>query len=237
MALSGIRVNKSFIVKRSLPFKQRVKAAYQLSRYIWSLHQQAESVWIAQREGRAKDGNDRTNPSLIKMLYLSQRKGGLVFSKYIQEVNIVPVVISYEKDPCDLYKVREMLEKPKENDENDYEKKKLEYPLSTYNGLKGDKGRIHIALSRPLQADYHNAREVAKDIDRSIHSTYRLWPTNYIAYDELKASKEYSSMYSAKERSDFLKRFRHEREDIRRKALAMYAQPVINKRVLQLSRD
>lgn len=224
-----IRVNKSFIVKRSLPFKERIKAAYQLSQYIWFVHQQRESVWIAQREGRAKDGDDRTNPSLVKMLHLSQRKGGLSLSQYILQGNIVPVAVSYEKDPCDLLKAREMHENAKHDD---YEKKKQDDLLSMYIGLKGDKGRLHIALGKPLQAEYQNEQEVARDIDRTIHSIYKLWPTNYIAYDELKASKEYSSMCSAEERSDFLKRFRHEREDIRRKGLAMYAQPVINQRAL-----
>lgn len=224
-----IRVNKSFIVKRDLPFKQRIQAAHHLSRYIWQLHQEGESVWIAQREGRAKDGDDRTNPSLIKMLYMSQRKGGLSFSQYIQESNIVPVAVSYEKDPCDLFKAREMHEKEKHGN---YEKKKEDDLLSMVNGLKGDKGRIHIAFGKPLKAEYDDERDVARDIDRTIHSSYKLWPTNYMAYDELKASKEYSSMYSAKEHGDFLKRFHQETEEVRRTALAMYAQPVINLRAL-----
>ena len=224
-----IRVNKSFIVKRNLPPKERIKAAEKLSRYIWSLHELGESVWIAQREGRAKDGDDRTNPSLLKMLYFSQRKAGLSFSQYIQESNIVPVAVSYEKDPCDLLKAREMHEKAKYDD---YEKKKQDDLLSMYNGLKGNKGRIHIALGKPLQAEYQNEQEVARDIDRTIHSIYKLWPTNYIAYDELKASGVYSSMYSAQQCADFLKRFQHESEDIRRRVLAMYAHPVINQRAL-----
>ena len=227
-----IRSNKSFIVKRNLPFKQRIKAAHQLSRYFWFLHEQGESVWIAQREGRAKDGDDRTNPSVIKMLYLSQRKGGLSFSRYIQESNMVPVAVSYEKDPCDLFKAREMHEKEKHGN---YEKKRDDDLLSMFNGLKGDKGRLHIAFGKPLQREYGDERDVARDIDRTIHSAYKLWPTNYMAYDELNASKEYSAMYSAKELTDFLERFRQESEDISRKALAMYAQPVINQRVLDRS--
>jgi 1-acyl-sn-glycerol-3-phosphate acyltransferase len=228
-----IRANKSFMVERDLPFKQRIQAAHHLSLYIWFLNQEGESVWIAQREGRAKDGDDRTSPALIKMLYMSQRKGGLSFSEYIQEVNIVPVAVSYEKDPCDLLKARELHKKGKHDH---YEKKKDDDLLSMYNGLKGDKGRIHFAFAKPLQAEYQNEQEVARDMDWTIHSMYKVWPTNYIAYDELNPSKKYSTMYSAEERADFLRRFQHEREDIRRKALAMYAQPVINRQALESSR-
>jgi hypothetical protein len=229
-----IRANKSFIVKRDLSFKKRIQAAHHLSLYIWFLHHEGESVWIAQREGRAKDGDDRTSPALIKMLHMSQRKGGLSFSKYIQEVNIVPVAVSYEKDPCDLLKARELHEKEKHDN---YEKKKEDDLLSMYNGLKGDKGRIHFAFAKPLQAGYQNEQEVASEMDLTIHSIYRLWPTNYIAYDELNRSKEYSTMYSAEEHTDFLRRFQHERDDIRIKVLAMYAQPVINRRALESSRQ
>ena len=229
-----IRANKSFVVRRKLPFKEKVKAAYELSRYIWFLHEQGESVWIAQRAGRAKDGDDKTNPSLIKTLYMAQRKNGINFKEFIREINIVPVAVSYEKDPCDLLKAKELLEKA----ENNFpERKKHEDLEDMYMGLKGEKGRVHVALSRPLCGEYQREEEVAKDIDRSIHRIYRLWPTNYIAYDELEASKEYSAMYSYEERGDFLERFRQEREDIRRKALAMYAQPVINQRALDCSRD
>jgi len=229
-----IRANKSFIVKRNLPFKQRIKGSDKLSRYIWSLHQQGESVWIAQREGRAKDGDDRTNPSVVKMLYMSQRKGGMSFTHFIRDSGIVPVAASYEKDPCDLLKAREM---HKRATHDGYEKKEVDDLLSIYIGLRGDKGRFHIAFGEPLQAEYKNEQEVAKDIDRTIHSICKLWPTNYIAYDELKRVKEYSSMYSNEERTDFLNRFQHEKADIRLKALAMYAQPVLNKRALDRNRD
>ena len=145
---------------------------------------------------------------------------------------MVPVAVSYEKDPCDLFKAREMHEKEKHGN---YEKKRDDDLLSMFNGLKGDKGRLHIAFGKPLQREYGDERDVARDIDRTIHSAYKLWPTNYMAYDELNASKEYSAMYSAKELTDFLERFRQESEDISRKALAMYAQPVINQRALDPS--
>ena len=225
-----IRANKCFIVKRNLPFKQRVLAAHHLSRYIWFLNQQGESVWIAQGDGRAKDGDDRTSPSLVKMLYLSQRKGGMDFSEYMNQVHIVPVAVSYEKDPCDLLKAKELLN----NAKYDYETKQQDDLISMHRGICGDKGRIHIAFGQPLKGNYRSAQEVALAMDQTIHKLYRLWPTNYIAYDEIRSSKEYAAMYSAQERREFLARFKNESEDLRLKAFAMYARPVINKLALNL---
>jgi 1-acyl-sn-glycerol-3-phosphate acyltransferase len=221
-----IRANKCFMVKRSLPFKQRVPAAQHLSRYIRFLQHQGEPVWIAQNGGRAKDGDDWTSPSLIKMLHLSQRKGGLNLSEYINAAHIVPVAFSYEKDPCDLFKAKELLN----NTNYDAETKQQDDLKSMYQGISGDKGRIHIAFGKPLRGDYQNVQEVAQAVDRRIHGLYKLWPTSYIAHDELLASTEYADMYSAEERRSFLERFDQESEDLRLKALAMYAQPVINKR-------
>jgi glycerol-3-phosphate O-acyltransferase len=223
-----IRANKCFMVKRSLPFRQRALAAQHLSRYIWFLQQQGEPVWIAQDDGRAKDGDDRTNPSLIKMLYLSQRKKGLGLSEYINAAHIVPVAFSYEKDPCDLFKAKELLNNAKYDDET----KQQDDLISMYRGISGDKGRIHIAFGKPLKGNYQNAQEVALSIDLRIHKLYELWPTNYIAFDKFLASSEYADMYSTQERRDFSTRFENESGDLRRKALAMYAQPVINKRAL-----
>jgi 1-acyl-sn-glycerol-3-phosphate acyltransferase len=224
-----IRANKSFVVKRKLPFKERIQAAYQLSRYIWVLLHQGESVWIAQGEGRAKDGNDRTNPSLIKMLYMSQRKGGLRFNEFVHEMNIVPVAVSYEKDPCDLLKARELQERA---NNSHYKKEKEADIQSMYLGLRGGKGRVHFAISKPLRGEYRNELDVAKEIDRVIQGMYKLWPSNYIAYDEKKGSGEYSSKYSPDQRKAFLNRFAGEAPEICTRALAMYAQPVINQRAL-----
>ncbi|UCE51307.1 MAG: 1-acyl-sn-glycerol-3-phosphate acyltransferase [Desulfobacterales bacterium] len=225
-----IRANKCFMVKRSLPFRKRVLAAQHLSRYIWFLQEQEESIWIAQGDGRAKDGDDRTNPSLIKMLYLSQRKSGLNLNEYINAAHIIPVAFSYEKDPCDLFKAKELLNDARYDDET----KQQDDLTSMYRGISGDKGRMHIAFGKPLKGDYQNAQEVALAIDLRIHRLYKLWPTNYIAYDELQASNEYSTMYSTQERNEVLARFKQKKEDLRLKALAMYAQPVINKRALNL---
>jgi 1-acyl-sn-glycerol-3-phosphate acyltransferase len=224
-----IRANKSFVVKRSLPPREMAREAGRLSMYIWSLQEQGESVWLAQREGRAKDGDDRTNPALIKMLYLSQRKGGLPFGDYIRKAGIVPVAISYEKDPCDLSKARELFERAANSN---YEKPPGADARSMYLGLRKGKGRIHISIGNPLRGEYADEKEVALDIDRAIHSMYKLWPTNYIAYDALNDSEAYGSHYSENERAAFLQRFEREREEVRGLALEMYARPVINKRAL-----
>jgi len=224
-----IRANKSFVVKRNLAFKERIQAAHQLSQYIWFLHGQGESVWIAQREGRAKDGDDRTNPSLIKMIFMSQRKGGLTFKGFIQAIRIVPVAVSYEKDPCDIIKAREMKEKA---ENPTFQKKPVDDIRSIDLGLTGDKGRVHFALGEPLREELESERDVAGAIDRTIHRQYKLWPSNYIAYDALKGSVEYSCNYSPAQRGAFLNRFAEEPQEIRRRVLGMYAQPVINQRAL-----
>jgi len=229
-----IRANKAFVVKRGLPPRERIKEAYKLSRYIWHLHEKGELVWIAQREGRAKDGNDRTDKAVIKMLYLSQRKGGLSFSQYVRRVNIVPVAISYELDPCDVLKAKELKEGAERNDR---EKKMQADLLSMYHGVTGHKGRVHIALGNRLQEEYQTEADVAREIDRTIHRMYKLWPSNYIAYDEYMGSREYSSNYSSEQRSAFLRRFHEEPPAIRSRVVAMYAQPVINRRSLMSERD
>ena len=99
-----IRINRSFIVKRNLPPREQLKASITLSKYINYTLESGEYIWIAQKEGRSKDGSDQTNPAVIKMIYLSKRKSGLEFSDFINKCRIVPVSISYELDPCDTPK-------------------------------------------------------------------------------------------------------------------------------------
>ena len=224
-----IRANKGFVVKRGLSRREKLNEAYRLSRYIWHLHQQRESVWIAQREGRAKDGDDRTNPSLSKMLYMCQRKGGLGFSDFIRNIKIVPVSIAYEKDPCDVLKARELQEMA---EKIDFEKDPEEDTRSMSLSIRRDKGRIHVSFGPVLDNAFENERDVALEIDRSIHSMYKLWPTNYIACDVLNGSEEFASLYSDSERAAFLKRFEGEREEVRLLALEMYARPVMNRQAL-----
>ena len=151
------------------------------------------------------------------------------FGDYIRKAGIVPVAISYEKDPCDLAKARELHEKAANSN---YEKPPGADARSMYLGLRKEKGRIHIAIGKPLKGEYADEKDVALEIDQVIHSLYKLWPTNYIACDVLNDSEAYAPLYSENERAGFLKRFEVEREEVRRLALQMYARPAINKQAL-----
>ena len=224
-----LRANKSFVVRRKLPRKERLLAAGHLSDYIWSLWEKGESVWISQREGRAKDGDDRTEPAVIKMLYLSQRREGLSLSQYLSRVRVVPVSVSYEIDPCDVSKAREL---SKQSAPMDHKRKQEMDFLSIQQGATGYKGRVHIAVGKQLQGEHLTVQEASSKIDHEIQGMYKLWPSNYVAHDELMDSREYASHYSSEERGQFLKRFLEEPQDIRRRVLGMYAQPLINQRAV-----
>lgn len=220
-----IRINRSFIVRRDLPLRQRARAAVTLSRYIMHTTGLGNSVWVSQREGRAKDGDDRTNPSVIKMLYIAPKREKMSFQDFLYSVNIVPVSISYEFDPCDLLKAREL---HRTDQSGEYRKRKDEDLLSMYAGLKGSKGRVHLSFGSAVRGDFQSPEEVATEIDRTIHREYKLWPSNYIAYDTLHGKDDHSSSYSRKDVEDFLHRFRRESSPVRSIALKIYANAVIN---------
>ncbi len=220
-----IRINKSFIVKRNQHPREQLNSTIILSKYIWYTLHENDSVWIAQREGRAKDGNDMTNPALIKMFYLSQRKGGLGFSDFINELNIVPMVISYEFDPCDRLKARELYRR---ETKEVYRKRSGEDFISMVQGIKDFKGRVHLSYGDVLKGEWKDSRDVADAIDKFVHTNYRLWPSNYIAYDLTHGTDKYSSRYDEKYRDSFIKRFHRMPEDIKKHALNAYAKPVEN---------
>jgi hypothetical protein len=136
-------------------------------------------IWLAQREGRAKDGVDRTEPAVIKMLSLCREKSATSFAEHIQSLNIVPVAISYELDPCDALKAKEMNSLATSGS---YEKGEQEDVASIGYGIAGDKGRVHISFGTPLAGDFENAEAVAAEVDRQIISGYCLHPTNLFAY-------------------------------------------------------
>lgn len=220
-----IRLNKSFIVKRNLPLVKQLDAAIHLSKYIFHTINRKRSVWIAQREGRAKDGNDVTNPAVISMLYLSQRDGGLSLGDYIKKVKIVPVSVSYEYDPCDRLKALEISKYRSSGQQNKNETDDL---ISMNQGITGYKGRVHYSVTKPVEITVTSDRDVAKAIDKAIQLSYFLWPTNYIAFDEQYETKNYSSFYNTEDRDKFeerLKRFSPEMKSI---ILEGYANPVKN---------
>jgi len=220
-----IRINRGIIVKRNLPIREQVKELYHLSRYIQQTTTAGNSVWIAQREGRAKDGNDETNPAIIKMLYLSYREQGLSFAEFLRKVKIVPVAISYELDPCDRMKAWELYRKHKRGV---HKKRKNEDLVSMFAGLTGYKGRVHFAFAPPLPDSFSTEKEVAAAIDRDIFRLYRQWPSNYIAYDTVTQTARFRDKYSMKEMMKFFKRFKGLSEPVKSVAFGIYANSVKN---------
>ncbi|MDF0533637.1 1-acyl-sn-glycerol-3-phosphate acyltransferase [Shewanella sp. A32] len=227
-----MRVNKSFIVKRSASSpREKLKASKQLSAFIQhSLQQEHSHVWLAQREGRAKDGNDCTNAAIISMLSLNRPKTQ-DFADYIRELNIVPVAISYEWDPCDVAKTRELYSLQQTGE---YRKQVHEDIASIASGIAGFKGRVHLAFGAPLAADYANAEAVAAEIDRQIWQNYHLFPSNVLAYrqytgnaDESVANVTVTDIAAQSEK--FTQRLQSIAEEQRAIFLAMYANPALNK--------
>ncbi len=225
-----IRINKSFIVKRNLPLREQIVESIKLSRYILYTLRNGHSIWLAQREGRAKNGDDRSNPSIIKMLYLSQRKRGMSFSDFINTINIMPVAVSYQLDPCDSMKARELW---KLKTEGVYKKKSKEDLMSIVRGIRDWKDGVHYAFNPILKGEWKDAQHVAETIDRGIHGSYHLWPENYIAFDEIHASSEYRKEYTAEKKSRFLKRFAHMNSGMLKISLEIYAKPVENREALR----
>ena len=204
-----VRLNKSFIVKRNLGVRQTLDAARQLSGYIhFAITQKHESVWIAQREGRAKDSDDRTQESLIKMLSIA---GDGDFLDNLKEINLVPVSISYEYDPCDHLTAYEFLLK---RDNPEFKKSQEDDLHSMETGLLGFKGRVHFQISPCIneELDKLSACEEKSEllshiltiIDKAIHANYRLYPGNYVAYDMLQGEKRFAGThYTDKEQTVF----------------------------------
>lgn len=204
------KINKSFVVKRSGNPREIYNHAVTLSQYIKeTVTKQKDSIWIAQREGRAKDGNDRTQISLLKMLSLSNKENSI---EHFKSLNITPVSISYEYDPCGYLKTKEYLEK-KSNP--DYKKVFHDDAQHLLLGIKGHKGHVHFHFEKPLNKRLDileqgsNSKEVLQSlaaiIDKAIHLNYQLHPINYYAYDQLFDSKQYHKQYSStqKELKDF----------------------------------
>lgn len=174
-----MRLNKSFIVKRSVKApREMMKVLGQLSSYIKHSLDTGNSIWIAQKEGRAKDGNDFTDPAILKMFYVEGRKQKLSFSDYIKSLNIVPVSIAYENDPCDIAKAKELFEKATNGS---YEKGEFEDIESIIQGIIGYKGRVHVAFGDVIEGDFETPEALAEEIDRQIHAHYHLYPINKLA--------------------------------------------------------
>ncbi len=228
-----MRLNKSFIVKRSVSGPRELLAASRhLAAYIrHSLQQEGAPVWIAQREGRAKDGVDRTEPAVIKMLAMGRDRETETFGDYIGSLGIVPVAISYELDPCDGLKARELFQKATEGR---YEKGEQEDVASIGLGITGDKGRVHVTFGTPLGAGLETADAVAEAIDRQVVEGFQLHPTNLFAYQMLHGESAPLPDDLPVERGDcdreqFRARIAALPEPHRPYALAIYANAVVSK--------
>lgn len=182
-----MRLNKSFIIRRSLTGMREQLAAYQkTSRYLHhSIGVDRQSVWIAQREGRAKDGDDRTDPAILKMFHLSQRKSGRRFGEVLADLHIVPVSVSYELDPCDAMKAHELAQREVLGS---YEKPDDEDLRSIITGITGAKGRVHLHFGTELTAPDDDPDLVAAAIDAQVHAGFRLFPTHLEAWRRLGGS-------------------------------------------------
>lgn len=215
-----MRLNKSFIVKRSVKGpREMMKAFNELSAYIAHSLGDGHSIWIAQKEGRAKDGDDKTDPAILKMFYMAGKQQKRGFAEYMQSLNIVPVAISYEFDPGDEAKARELVERAQSGS---YEKGEFEDIDSIVAGIVGFKGRVHVSLGKPLSGDYDSPEELAQAIDQAIHSQYRLFPSNLLAAGQ-------ADGVTAEERQRFEARLALMPSELRETVRAMYAKPVENR--------
>jgi hypothetical protein len=236
------RINKSFVVKRSGSAMELYRYSVALSNFIRDqVKQRSSSVWIAQREGRAKDGNDRTQVGLLKMLSLSATES---LADFFDQLNLVPVSISYEIDPCAVLKTLEFLKKIADPAYKKSFKEDVDYMLL---GIKGYKGHIHIHFGEPLKLqaldkmrEAANAKKqleaLALCIDQSIHRNYLLHPVHYVAYDLLYENHDVSDKYTKADKEKYHHFFEQQISKIgddpngdgRKYLLGIYANPVLN---------
>lgn len=239
-----VRVNKSFIVHRELSPRKMLKASKLMSDYMhFVIEEKHDNIWIAQREGRAKDSDDRTQPAILKMMAMGGGKGGVV--EKLLRLHIVPLTISYEYDPCDFLKAKEFQQK---RDDASWKKSAMDDIISMKTGITGYKGRVHykcapcinqwllIGLGDESKSELFNV--IARRIDHEIHRNYKLYPVNYIALDLINGGSEYADMYTDGDKSNFLKYLDgqlakidlpHKDEAfLMERMLTMYANPAIN---------
>jgi len=238
MALS--KLNRNFLVLRGTSPRELLRSSQLLSEYMLYLIEEGRSVWVAQREGRTKNGSDVTQQGVLKMITMA--KGDIPIMEYLKKLNIVPVAISYEYDPTDTLKIPEIVAR----EENlPYVKTANEDFNSILKGALGNKKHIEIAceklspdiydrIEQEAQSDNDKLQLFAREIDRAIYRNYKLWPSNYVAYDLYHKTQEYVLNYSDKDKRQFERRIeRRVDADIQLEVdsfLLMYANPVINQR-------
>ena len=238
-----VRLNKSFIVQRSLSPREFLMASKKMAEYMhYVVGEKNDNIWIAQREGRAKDSNDRTQPSILKMMAMGG-EGSPV--DRLRQLHIVPLAISYEYDPCDFLKAAEFQLR---RDVPGWKKTALDDVNSMRNGIMGYKGEVHYHCAPCIDGFLDNLSPdipktkvfdvIAEHIDKEIFRNYRLYPSNYIALDMLEGNEAHAGRYTAEDKAAFEKYLQGQiaRIDIpnkdeaflRERMLTMYANPARN---------
>lgn len=241
------KLNRMFTVLREGNSRELYEISQKLSAYIrHTITQKNVSVWIAQRNGRTKDGNDMTQTGLIKMLNMS---GGKNFTESMRNLKIVPLSISYEYEPCDDLKVQELY---LSSLHSKYVKAPGEDLNSILTGIMQPKGRIHMAVGKPIENELIEIEKIGNEnekikalvnvIDEQLYSNYKLWPVNYIASDIANESTEFSSYYSEKEKEDFInyikqkiKKLTGDEQSLFNLFITMYSNPVKTKKLSAIS--
>src|SRR5690554_6475478 len=234
-----MQLNKSFIVKRSLSGREKLRGSRQLSAYIHDCIDNGENEWIAQREGRAKEGIDLTEAAILTMLHMADRIKSPTVPQWesMNSLNIVPVAISYEYDPCDLSKAEEL---HAIETQGGYEKDDNSDVQSILKGMVGEKGAIHVSFGTPIRLEEAVTSEgLAQRIDEQIVTSYRLHLVNYIAMEKVQADfidfSRLPTLFNVSEaelnskRQDFDNRLAAMPAELRPYVLDMYANPVIRK--------
>lgn len=240
-----IRSNRMIKVIRGVSARELYLSSQLLSKYIrMNITEQRSSIWLAQRQGRTKNGYDTTEQGLLKMLDMS---GTGDFQKNFEELNIIPLSVSYEYEPCDVLKARELVISRKRK----YVKAEGEDLRSIMEGIMQPKGSIHLNIGKPLTAeeiaqaarcDKNDRYQLIRHaVDLRVIEGYKLWKNNYIAYDILNHSFKYSDYYSPVDMEQFISYMTKKldtvepeinREDLRRIFLEIYANPVVTKELL-----
>ena len=240
----AVRLNKSFIVRRDGSIKQQLLISKNLSEYIrYVISERKDSVWLAQREGRAKDSNDVTQPSIIKMLNMSSKA---TFSESINELNITPIAINYEFDACDFLKAKEFQQK---RDNPQFKKSPMDDLMSMQTGLIAPKGRVSYNVCDPIVvpeswnelSKNEQVQALTAEIDKRIHANYILYPNNYVAADILCNTHKFADKYTQKDKEKFeayvekqLNKIDIPNPDypfLRHMIYTMYANPALNQEI------
>ncbi len=237
-----VKLNKAFLVRRNVGIREMLANSRTLSRYMhFAITEKRENIWIAQREGRAKDSDDRTQEALLKMMAMGGSGSPL---ESLRELNIVPLAISYEYDPCDFLKAKEFQQK---RDDAAFKKTKADDYLNMKTGILGFKGRVHYAAAAPINTWLDELKElpkaevfaaVAARMDRAIHRGYRLFAVNYVAADLLAGDAQFATRYTPQQRKAFeeyvesrialIEIPNKDEAFLRERILTMYANPAKN---------